>query len=586
MRFSRSVAGLRLCPGVLAFLLNAGFGQCGAEPDAPDCSCFNHTGDWNPSGSTIQNVAWDTMGTEESCSPENGGKPYYQMVLGCNSESAALAVSEVIYFFGTLGLSVFHGREAWCSETISYWHREAEIPYSEGYRTWWHQDWQNYNVTSLKYWYVLEEQFKIIGFGGRGRWIEPGELDYSNPILGETIPVPGAYIATRGYTSKPPEWSSLSNSHSQMIDEMWIHRDVNGRIFKIEVTLLQGNAGGPGEVKDGKFDDLYALTPAGSDWIGSSRKIYGFGVDLDSHGNPIYDPDRLHYVPYPMPVEWKPPDPPGQIADLEWHQIFAPRLEQAVDYARKVRGEGPQVTCSAPDLKIEGVPDGGKVAWDFPALARREPLEIVVDFGALHPIPTRGIELGWASRFIPLKYQVEYMGSDREYHSARVPDLRGLVIPPGTDPDTSIPVMIPFKLQGPGIQIQAVRLTFAPDAFPKAARLAELRLIYDWGPWQDAEINPAHAEFRRGDVNADGAVDIGDAISTLGFLFAAAGEPGCMDSADANDDGAVDIGDAIYTLAFLFASGDSPAAPGPQSCGIDPTADRLGCKRYLRCRGR
>ncbi len=85
--------------------------------------------------------------------------------------------------------------------------------------------------------------------------------------------------------------------------------------------------------------------------------------------------------------------------------------------------------------------------------------------------------------------------------------------------------------------------------------------------------------FRRGDSNDDGAVDIGDAISTLAALFIAGSPaPACLDAADANDDGSNDIGDAVYTLSFLFTPGSpAPFAPGPVTCGTDPTADGLDC---------
>jgi hypothetical protein len=58
---------------------------------------------------------------------------------------------------------------------------------------------------------------------------------------------------------------------------------------------------------------------------------------------------------------------------------------------------------------------------------------------------------------------------------------------------------------------------------------------------------------RTGDVNADGKVDIADAIRLLGYLFGHAEPPGCMKAADANDDDGVDIADAIAILSYLFA---------------------------------
>ncbi len=76
--------------------------------------------------------------------------------------------------------------------------------------------------------------------------------------------------------------------------------------------------------------------------------------------------------------------------------------------------------------------------------------------------------------------------------------------------------------------------------------------------------------FRRGDANADGALNIADAVYILQNLFASGPKIGCPDAADSNDDEAVNIADAIYTLQNLFAQG--PAIPEPHpGCGIDAT---------------
>ncbi|MBM4046872.1 MAG: hypothetical protein FJ279_17340 [Planctomycetes bacterium] len=89
--------------------------------------------------------------------------------------------------------------------------------------------------------------------------------------------------------------------------------------------------------------------------------------------------------------------------------------------------------------------------------------------------------------------------------------------------------------------------------------------------------------FRRGDANGDGRRDISDPVFVLSYLFAGQPAP-CLDALDSNDDGALDIGDPIYQLAYLFTQGAEPAAPGPITCGSDPTGDGLGCERYEGCR--
>jgi hypothetical protein len=54
-----------------------------------------------------------------------------------------------------------------------------------------------------------------------------------------------------------------------------------------------------------------------------------------------------------------------------------------------------------------------------------------------------------------------------------------------------------------------------------------------------------------------------------------------VDAADANDDGGVNLSDPVWIYNFLFQGGPPPPAPGPTSCGPDPTADSLICLEYL-----
>jgi hypothetical protein len=83
-------------------------------------------------------------------------------------------------------------------------------------------------------------------------------------------------------------------------------------------------------------------------------------------------------------------------------------------------------------------------------------------------------------------------------------------------------------------------------------------------------------DFVRGDANADGRVDLGDAIFTLSHLFLGDREPSCLDAADADDSGAVDLSDAVVTLGSLFLA--AVDLPPPTTCGPDPTfLDRLPC---------
>lgn len=100
--------------------------------------------------------------------------------------------------------------------------------------------------------------------------------------------------------------------------------------------------------------------------------------------------------------------------------------------------------------------------------------------------------------------------------------------------------------------------------------------------WQLPAVAPP-VVWIRGDCNADGAVNISDAITTLDGLFGSTVLDQCQDACDSNDDGNFDISDAIFSLAFLFTGGPDPSAPFPD-CGEDPTADTLPeCVAFPAC---
>ncbi len=93
---------------------------------------------------------------------------------------------------------------------------------------------------------------------------------------------------------------------------------------------------------------------------------------------------------------------------------------------------------------------------------------------------------------------------------------------------------------------------------------------------------PRDTSFRRGDANADGALNIADPIFLLKYLFAGGRSPSCADAGDGNDDGRLDISDAVALLAVLF--GAKPSLPEPfLQCGSDPSPDELSCRSFAPC---
>jgi len=95
------------------------------------------------------------------------------------------------------------------------------------------------------------------------------------------------------------------------------------------------------------------------------------------------------------------------------------------------------------------------------------------------------------------------------------------------------------------------------------------------------KLVPEHP-FQRGDGNADGRVNISDAIFVVDHLFVGGAEPTCMKTADANDDGIVNVSDPIFLVAALFQGGPQPSTPSGD-CGVDATADALSCVTFSPC---
>ena len=94
---------------------------------------------------------------------------------------------------------------------------------------------------------------------------------------------------------------------------------------------------------------------------------------------------------------------------------------------------------------------------------------------------------------------------------------------------------------------------------------------------------PDVVHFVRGDANASSDINLTDAVVTLNHLFLGGPAPDCLDAADADDNGDLEITDAVYTLNFLFLGGTAIPEPAGVECGVDPTADDLGCDDFARC---
>jgi hypothetical protein len=348
-------------------------------------------------------------------------------------------------------------------------------------------DWQHPNTDSIRLFYDVEESS-----GGRGRWIDSSELDYDDFQLGVNAPVPGAYVLIRRLdtSTSPPTWDG--GSHSLIINEMTIHTDAFGKIIRVEASLIEGNS--DNRVRASRsFDDLVSLTPDGEEFIPedrADRKILGFGIDLDSEGSPIYDPDRVHWDSSEVSGIMRPIKRKNvELRDPLWEKHYAAQIPRIVSYAEKVHN-GVHVSSSSNIVQVSAVPNGnGGVYWLFPSdIDKLEPkgVEITIDLLDEHPLPIRGIVLTWGEGSKPKGYNVQWSGADGRFHNGTVPQFDiGNV---SEQSKLMLPVFIKFSKSGTAVRY--VKLSFPPRTFKGKSRLDEIRFIYDWGPGKDADYNP------------------------------------------------------------------------------------------------
>jgi hypothetical protein len=79
------------------------------------------------------------------------------------------------------------------------------------------------------------------------------------------------------------------------------------------------------------------------------------------------------------------------------------------------------------------------------------------------------------------------------------------------------------------------------------------------GNESDPSNEAAGARYMAGDANADGVLDLSDAIYLLNYLFKNGDLPTPLEAGDGSCDGIVNISDAIYVLNYLFKGGNPPA---------------------------
>jgi hypothetical protein len=65
----------------------------------------------------------------------------------------------------------------------------------------------------------------------------------------------------------------------------------------------------------------------------------------------------------------------------------------------------------------------------------------------------------------------------------------------------------------------------------------------------------------RGDANGDSAVDVGDVVYIINYVFKQGPAPDPRYAGDVNCDDEVNVADAVYLINFIFKDGPAPCIP-------------------------
>lgn len=153
----------------------------------------------------------------------------------------------------------------------------------------------------------------------------------------------------------------------------------------------------------------------------------------------------------------------------------------------------------------------------------------------------------------------------------------GATIPAGTG--TYLKLIVNVKPTAP---LGPTNLTFTAGIPPATAMTTCVSGVIGLS-LQNGSVTVVPEEFRRGDDNGDGTIDIADPVYCLDYQYGNGSPPPCRDAGDFDDSGRYDITDCVANLCRQFGNCSDPPPPYA-SCGADPTSsDPLGCLSFPSC---
>jgi len=85
--------------------------------------------------------------------------------------------------------------------------------------------------------------------------------------------------------------------------------------------------------------------------------------------------------------------------------------------------------------------------------------------------------------------------------------------------------------------------------------------VYGWAAYDEMETLAKENPCVCGDADGNMAVNIGDAVRLISFIFRGGPPPDPYDAGDADCDAAVNVGDAVYLINHIFKGGPEPCCP-------------------------
>ena len=447
-------------------------------------------GDW-PLTAAVGDViatAQKSVPAQASCLVHRG-LPYWQIQLQIDDPDWAHLVAHFLPSIANPGSAL--APQAWCTETVAFWHREAQVPWGAGYSTvWWPSSYVQ-SAKELRLWYQFEEDpsgiFGFFGYEGRGRWINGSELDYANFTPGINAPCPGAYQCWEAFNSTTGAWED-SCFHSQVVDSMVVYRfgAADGPVFRVDVFVVEGNASGGnfvdingtsvsrGKVRtDRSYPDVIDYTSLGDQGLACGltfRRIRGWGIDLDAAGNPMCDESRITTIVqlliagYPAPTSSPDPD--------------ITMVNRLITYFQQSNGASKAVTTNAAAIHTGGALPSPTNHWTIPqGPLMVDPSYIQVDLLAEHPIPLRGLVVDWKDGIVPIQYQAWWAGQDGQIHTTVVNLTPGEPPPSGSQ---SVPIPATFG-PAPSYLVRYMRLVFSNPYLTRAFEITGLHFLFDYG---------------------------------------------------------------------------------------------------------